>query len=109
MLKHDPKRAELHFSLTRVPQEIEGVPPLSLENILGTLGDDLEDFFFGCSIRGVQSTPFKNKKKDRPDERDEELENIEHPLKTIEASLELPAGTETVGDKVRPVTKFVKV
>ena len=53
ILKHDLKRAELQFSLTKAPQEVEGEPALRLENIMETLGDDLSDFFFGCPIRGI--------------------------------------------------------
>ena len=62
MLKHNIKRAELQFNLANEPVHVEGERTIKLEEIIGLLEDDVEDFFFGCKIRQVQSKPYKTNK-----------------------------------------------
>ena len=58
ILKHDVKKAELQFSLSQAPTQVEGESTIRLEGLMDTLGEDLQDFFLGCTIRGIQSKPY---------------------------------------------------
>ena len=115
ILKHDLKRAELQFSLAKAPQEVEGQTTLRLENLMGTLGSDLQDFFFGCRIRGIQSRPINAKYTPRPEDPDIPAEEQqEPPLKTVKVWLEFPidsADSLPFADShaEQPSTKSVKV
>ena len=96
-LKHDIHRAELHFSLVNGPESPYGgaKSPITLESVLDTLGDDLQDFFFGCTIRDVTSLPFKTA---RPHEQYREDATQQDdmksfPLKTVQSWLNIPDDT----------------
>lgn len=111
ILRHEIKKAELHFSLSRAPAEVEGESSIRLENLLGLLGDDLGDFFFGCPIRGIQSTPFQTS--GAPTSRrdpDEHMPTAENPLKTVKVWLEIPTGVaQDEAGELRQATRAVRV
>ena len=82
--------------MAKAPQEVEGEPTIRLENILGTLGDELQDFFFGCQIRSTSSMPIEKKITTDVDGKRQEKEPHEPALKTVKVRLEIPTGTKTL-------------
>lgn len=57
------------------------------------LGSDIEDFFFGCNIRGISSTPYRTKERPGSGPGANEVpfeEQAEPPLKTLKVWLEFP-------------------
>lgn len=72
---------------------------------MDTLGDDMEDFFFGCPIRGVQSVPMQGKL-----ESSEESPLVEHPMKKVAVWLKIPTGVEKdANDELRSTSRSIKV